>query len=132
MVVDREVALVVCGVVQAQRTERDVAHGRGEAVLGYAGVLETFVADLRGRIERRRDPGRRRVEFDTDHRRGFRRVPDERACTATRFEYPSTAETSALECIPHHRDDGRIGVVGVDGGEASLIPLLTGQQRFQA
>ena len=122
----------VVGVIpELDVTEGDVADAGDECVVRHGGICERLVADLRARIERGCNSGRERVEFNPDHLRVCWRVTDECARSTAGFEDETALETRTMEEIPGLGHHSRVGVVGVQDGVSSAVPLCRAQKRFE-
>ena len=122
IIVDGKLVIVPARVVDGVIAKRDIGNGEVVKSIGEFGLLKRLGADVRVGIKRFGDARGQRINFNAGDGRAAEHVfgheADEVADAAGGFKHAPALEAEAPGGAIHRADDGRRGVMGVEGGGA--------------
>ena len=131
VVVDAVPTTVVPAVAELHRAERNVADDQVEGALGGAGIGEGLVADLRVRVQRRRELRGDGFQFHASDLGAVGGEGNEVSRSAAWLQHPAAGEAEVPHPRPDCLDQIRVGVVRVEGVAGGGCQLLRRQERGQ-
>ncbi len=122
IIVDGKFVTVPARVVDGVIAKRDVGNGEVVKSIGEFGLFKRLGANVRVGIKRFGDARRQRINLNAGDGRAAEHVfgheADEVADAAGGFKHAPALESEPLGGAIHRADDGRRGVMGVEGGGA--------------
>ena len=122
IIVDGKLVVVPARVVDGVIAKRNIGNGEVVKSIGEFGLLKRLGANVRIGIKRLGDARGQRINFNAGDGRAAEHVfgheADEMADAAGGFEHAPAFEAEPLGGAIHRADDGRRGVMGVEGGGA--------------
>ena len=122
IIMDGKFVIVETRVVNGVIAKWDIGNGEVVKSIGEFGLLKRLGTDVRVGIKSLGNACGQRINFDAGDGRAaehvFRHEADEVADAAGGFEHAPAFETEPFGGAIHRADDGRRGVMGVEGGGA--------------